>query len=127
MAEKNYPRLNSEQAELVVQHVKRLLGPELVGMLDKAGIDPNHMVRFQYISNLCRTTREEKHISLKQASRELKIPQYRLREIEGGNVKSILPDVLEKYVDYLGLAGVFHNWLKENGDIYKSIQENRDK
>ena len=107
--------------------MRHVLGPEIADMIDKSGINPEHMVRFQYISSLCRNTRAKKNISLKHASEKLKIPQYRLREIESGDTKAILPDLLDRYLDFLGLTDAFCDWLKDNEDIYKSIQGNRGK
>jgi len=127
MTGKQFPKLNSENAKLVIKKIREVLGPEITDMLDKSGINPNHLIRFQYISSLCTNAREQKNISLKQASEKLKIPQYRLREIESGSTKAILPDILDKYLDFLGLTDAFCDWLKDNEDIYKSIQGNRGK
>ena len=123
----NFPKLNREQAKLVINKMSDVLGPEIAGMLDKSGINADHTVRFRYVSSLCRNARERKNISLKQASEKLKIPQYRLKEIEGGNTKSILPDFLDRYVDFLGLMDAFSDWQKDNSDIYESIRANRGK
>ena len=124
---KQFPKLNNEQAKLVNKMLRKALGPEITDMLDKSGINSDHLIRFQYISSLCKNTREQKNISLKQASEQLKIPQYRLREIESGSIKAILSDLLDRYIDFLGLSDAFHDWLKDNEDIYKSIQGNRRK
>ena len=127
MAGKRSPKLNSEQAKLVNKMVREALGPEITDMLDKSGVNSDHLIRFQYISSLCKNTRDQKNIPLKQASEKLKIPQYRLREIENGSTKAILSDFLDRYVDFLGLTDAFCDWLKDNEDIYKSIQDNRVK
>jgi len=126
-SEKNFPKLNSEQANLVINKMRDVLGPEIAGMMDKSGINPDHMVRFQCIASLCRNTRQQKKISLKQASEKLKIPQYRLKEIESTNIKTIMPDFLDRYIDFLGLTDVFRDWLQENMDIYEGIRANRGK
>jgi formate-dependent nitrite reductase cytochrome c552 subunit len=42
-------------------------------MLDKSGVNSDHLIRFQYISSLCKNTRDQKNISLKQASEKLKM------------------------------------------------------
>ena len=127
MTGKNFPKLSNQQTELLVKRVQEVLGPEVADIMDQSGINPNHLVRFQYISSLCKNTRQQKQISLKQASQKLKIPQYRLREIEGGNIKAISLDFLNRYIDFLGLTNAFRDWLKDNEDIYKSIQDNQSK
>ena len=40
------------------------------------------------------------------------------------NMKTIVPDLLEKYIEFLELTDAFRDWLKDNEDIYKSIQDN---
>ena len=127
MTGKKFPKLNSEQAKLVIKKLRDVLGPEITDMLDKLGINSDHLIRVQYISSLCTNAREQKNISLKQASEKLKIPQYRLREIENGSTKAILPDLIDRYLDFLGLTDAFFDWLKDNEDIHKSIQGNRGK
>ncbi len=124
MSGKSFPKLNKQQAKLVINKIRDVLGQEITGILDKSAINPDHMVRFQYISNLCKNTREQMQISLKHVSEKLKIPQYRLKDIEDTSLKTIMPDVLEKYVEFLGLTDAFRDWLKDNRDIYKSLQEN---
>jgi len=53
MVVENFPRFNNEQAALLVDELKKRLGPEVTDMLGEFGINPNHLVRFQYISSLC--------------------------------------------------------------------------
>ena len=127
MPEKVFPRFNKKQAVLIVKRLKEILGPEVTAIMDKSGINPDHMVRFQYISSLCINARKQKQMSLKQVSEKLKIPQYRLKDIESMNIKTIVPDLLEKYIEFLGLTDAFYDWRKDNEDVYKSIQNNLDK
>ena len=127
MPEKIFPRFSKAQANLVVKRLREVLGPGVTDIMNKSGINPDHMVRFQYISTLCINARKQKQISLKQVSKKLKIPQYRLKDIESINIKTIVPDLLEKYIEFLGLTHPFYDWLRDNEDVYRSIQDNRDK
>ena len=127
MPEKIFPRFNKTQADMIVKRLREVLGPEVTAIMDKSGINPDHIVRFQYISSLCINARKQKQMSLKQVSEKLKIPQYRLKDIESMNIKTIVPDLLEKYIEFLGLTDAFYDWQKDNEDIYKSIQNNLDK
>ena len=76
------------------------------------------MIRFQPISEMCRHEREKKELAIKDVSRELGIPQYRLKYVEEASVDNIYPDILEKYVDYLGFRDWFNSWKKCNTDVY---------
>jgi len=127
MPEKIFPRFNKAQANVIAKRLREILGPEVASIMDKSAINPDHMVRFQHIASLCMNTRKQKQISLKQISEKLKIPQYRLNDIESINIKNIVPDLLEKYIEFLGLTDAFCDWRKDNEDIYKSIQDNLNK
>ena len=65
--------------------------------------------------------REEKGISLKEASSNLKIPLYKLKYIETTGILDIELDILEKYIKYLGIEKEFNEWQKQNQDIYKEM------
>ncbi len=53
-------------------------------------------------------------MSLKDAAAALKVPQYRLRDIEDGRLKNILRDVLIDYVGFLKLKIWFGKWKRAN-------------
>lgn len=72
---------------------------------------------------MCRMRREEKGIRFKQISSALKIPQYKLKAIEENSVMNIVPEVLNRYVDYLGLGEEFGKWLEENSEVYEGLGE----
>ena len=63
--------------------------------------------------------REEKGLSLKEASAKVKIPQYKLKYIETTGILDIEHDILEKYIKFLGIEKEFDEWKKQNKDIYK--------
>jgi ribosome-binding protein aMBF1 (putative translation factor) len=116
-----FPKFKSQQADLISEAVRKFVGPQITDLFDDYGINVNHMIRFRYIAKLCQRTREEKSLSIKQASSKLKIPQYRLKAIERGGVKDIVPDHLERYIDFLEVRDEFNDWLKENKDAYDGI------
>ena len=103
--------------------------PDLREAVDKYGINPKDMVRFQMVSEMCRNKRENKGHTFKQIALRLKVPQYRLKYIESFTLKNINVDILENYIDYLDLRKWFNLWKKHNLDVYnrlmKKIQEPR--
>lgn len=125
MNSNKFPNINSEQADNLVELVKEMFGTELSNMMGSSGININHLIRFLYISTLCREKRQEKGLSFKDVSAQLKVPQYRLKEIEENSIRNILPDVFDKYIDYLGLQNEFYEWLKENKDAYEELGEGK--
>jgi len=118
MADKQFPNLTRRQAGLLVKRVNKALGLEVVAMLSASGLNPNHLIRFLSIASLCRCRRQEMGLSLKEASQQLKIPQYRLRAIEAGMLSQIALASLHAYVQFLGLADQFARWRRSNTDVY---------
>lgn len=121
MAHGQFPNLNAQQADFVVQQINERLAPELAQMIAASGLNPGHMIRFLYIASLCRNRREECGLSLKEASQQAKIPQYRLKAIEGGAIRQILPESLHAYIQFLDLSDPFMQWRDGNEDIYDEI------
>ncbi len=121
MADKQFPNLTRRQAGLLVKRVNKALGLEVVAMLSESGLNPNHLVRFLSMASLCRCRRQEMGLSLKEASQQLKIPQYRLRAIEAGMLPQIAMASLHSYVQFLGLADQFAHWQRDNTDVYDEI------
>ncbi len=52
----------------------------------------------------------------------VKVPQYRLRDIEQGRPKHLVPSILVKYVDFLGLKVWFGRWKKANPGIVARLE-----
>jgi hypothetical protein len=36
---------------------------------------------------------------------------------------NIVPDILDKYIEYLGLGEEFGKWLEENREVYEGLGE----
>jgi len=113
--------LTTEQADVLAEMMYKKLGPELSGMISQSPVNPNHLFRFLHISQVCKTIREEKKLSVKDISKALKIPQYKLKYIEENSLNNIDPEILDKYIDYLGLRSEFGEWLKNNRDVYEEL------
>ena len=118
-----FPQFDKEQADVLVKTTMEMLGPGVGKELASSGLNVNHLIRFMYIGNLCKNTREERGLSFKEISSQLKIPQYRLKPIEDSYCGSIEVGVLEKYIEFLGLKENFEKWKVENMDVYEEITE----
>lgn len=116
--------IDAEMAGYITDKIVELM-PNLKGVLDKDDIRPKDMIRFQMVSEMCRNERQRKEITFKQVSLDLKIPQYRLKDVESSSVKNIVADILEKYIDYLGLRRWFDEWKKYNLDVYKRLSNTK--
>jgi len=121
ISKKPFPKFSSEEADFLVGKMREMLGPDITRILDQSDLNPNHMIRFRYIADMCRKTREQKGLSFKKISASLKIPQYRLKQIEEGVPDKINSDILQKYIEFLGVKNDFEEWLKDNRDVYDGL------
>jgi hypothetical protein len=116
-----FPSFTAEQADSFIELVKERLGPHLAGIIDGSTVNMNHLVRFIHVSDLCRTRRDQKGLTIKEISSQLDIPQYRLKAIEGNELSTIVPAFLGRYVEFLDLEEEFQRWLEKNQDVYESL------
>jgi len=112
--------MNDEAAGYIVDMIIGSM-PNLKKAFDKYDINPKGMIRFKPVSEMCQNGREKKGLAFKQIALSLKVPQYRLKDIESSSVKNIKVDILEKYIDYLGLRDWFKLWKKHNLDVYNRL------
>jgi len=124
MEQKQFPRFNRQEADVIAAKMKEMLGPEAAAVVERSGLNANQMIRFMYIGSMCRSNRERKALDLKSISKQLKIPQYRLKAVEASDVGGVLPEVLEQYADFLGVGEVVEVWKEENEDIWDFISGN---
>ena len=121
---KNKKFIDAEMAEYIADRIVEIM-PNLKEAFDKYDISPRDMIRFRIVAEMCRNARERKELTFKQISLDLKIPQYRLKDVESSSVKNIIADILEKYIDYLGLRKWFNSWKKYNMDVYGRLSEGK--
>lgn len=121
MNDVRFPLFDSEQADEFVELLQIRLGPDFAGIFVNPASNLNHLVRFFYISGLCKERRTEKGLTFKQVSSQLKVPQYRLKAIEKNLIRNIIPEIFDRYIDFLGLQDEFKKWLKKNRDVYEQF------
>ncbi len=90
------------------------LGPEVVRIADRVGVDPEKLLRFRPLSVRCAAAREQLGLSIREAARRLKAPQFRLKDIEQGRFFAVQPEVLRRYVGLLQLEAWFRRWRAAN-------------
>ena len=49
----------------------------------------------------------------------------KLKDIEKSGVKTITVDILERYINFLGLNEWFNSWKKNNTDVYERLSKNK--
>jgi hypothetical protein len=79
-------------------------------------------VRLAPLSKACEARREEMSLSLKDAARAVRVPQYRLRAIERGSLGELEPPVLRAYVEFLGMKAWYRRWKKANPTLAHRLE-----
>jgi transcriptional regulator with XRE-family HTH domain len=117
--------LNDVEAKTITAALGQWLGGSLGSTLAHAGIDVEAMVRFHSVGQRCSTERESKSLTIADAAKQLKVPQYRLRAIEKGSLGEIQPAVLRRYIQLLGLTAWYAEWSSANPALAAEIEEGR--
>lgn len=117
--------LTDKEAGFIVDTIKEKRGLVLLELIERSGsvIRWKDLLRFMPASERCRKMREEKGLSIKKTAASLKVPQYTLKAIEGGRCVAVRRDIVDRYIDFLGLREWFNQWIEENRDVYDRLAE----
>jgi hypothetical protein len=78
------------------------------------------------LARRCAEAREARGLSFKDVSRDLGIPQYRLRAVESAGSQELRLDVLRKYVAFLGLQRWYARWSRANSALVASLEQDTE-
>lgn len=109
--------LEAEEVRLLSMAVRESLGNRVAEMVDAHGISFEDNVRFGSVQARCVEKRESWGRSIREVSRELQVPQYRLKDIESCRLNQIEPSVLAGYISYLGIQRWFQRWCNANSEL----------
>lgn len=112
---------SDEELAVLVQGIRQAVGENVTLAADAYGIDLEAILRFMPVAEKCRIARLRKDMSLKDAARALRVPQYRLKDIEGGRVRFIDQAVLIRYIEFLDLKRWFGRWKAQNRSLYENL------
>lgn len=113
--------LTDEEVRAFSKAAEALLGPEIMAMSRSYELSMEDSLRYMSLSARLEYARSERGLTLKEAARELRTPKYRLEKVEKGRLKSLNPELLLRYVDYLGLKTWFGKWKKANHGLSKRL------
>lgn len=118
--------IDEETANLVVEKMREVLGPAVFSISEDFGVNAQELVRCQSLFHSCKAAREKKRLTVKQVAAILKVPQYRIKVLEGGPDRtSIRSDILERYIEFLELSVFYREWKKVNQDIFARWEAGR--
>jgi hypothetical protein len=75
------------------------------------------IIRWSALRARCEQERKKRGLSLKDVSLRLKIPQYRLRAIEYGELAAFQPEMAREYFGFLGIEHWVARWRKANREM----------
>ncbi len=117
----NYETLTREEAEkmakLIRTFTKEIVGKEYEYLIDKVTKNYADNILFKAISEKIIKAREKRNLTIKEISKILKIPQYKIRYIEESNLTEIEIKFFEKYLHFLNLEIDYNKWTKKHKDI----------
>lgn len=106
--------LTDAQVELLTEAVNKMLGAEFIAASSRLDVDTRRHLRFQAVAHCCAAAREQLGLDMRQVAARLKVPQYRLKAIERGQLREIRTEVLAAYVSFLGLDPWLRRWVRAN-------------
>jgi hypothetical protein len=76
--------------------------------------DIESSVRLGSLAKRCEARRREMRLSIAEAARLLRVPQYRLKAIEDATAGYIQGKILRAYVVHLGMSAWYKRWKRAN-------------
>jgi len=113
--------LNDDELAIVANGIHQLVGESVTLAVEAYGLDVEATLRFMPVAERCRTARARKDLSLKDAARALRVPQYRLKDIEGNRVGVVDQAVLILYIELLDMKRWFNRWKAQNSSLYETL------
>lgn len=104
-------RLSRQQADQVGRYVEALLAPSSG---DAAG--------FRDVARRCAAWRNERGLRVREVAASLRVPQYRIKDIEGGSLAEVEAETLWEYVRFLGLEGWFQGWARRHRAVLERLR-----
>lgn len=106
--------LTDDEVRAFAKATKTVLGPEIMATSENHHLSIEDSLRYMSLAARLEDARTESGLTLKEAAKELKVPKYRLEDVEKGNLRSLNPALLLHYIDHLGLKSWFSKWQKAN-------------
>ena len=106
--------LSDKEIEILSKAMKESIGSSISKRAKELGLNFEDTIRFHSLAQTIQDKRESLNLTINDVSRQLKIPQYKLKDIESSHVSRLNFQELEEYVIYLELENWFKRWQKAN-------------
>jgi hypothetical protein len=114
--------LNNDELAILANGIHQVLGESVTLAVEAYGLDVEAILRFMPVAERCRIARARKDLSLKDAAGALRVPQYRLKDIEENRVGAVDQAVLVLYIELLDIKQWFSRWKAQNSLLYESVR-----
>ena len=114
--------LNNDELAIVANGIHQVLGESFTLAVEAYGLDVEAILRFMPVAERCRTARARQDLSLKDAARALRMPQYRLKDIEENRVWAVDQAVLVLYIELLDIKQWFSRWKAQNSSLFENLR-----
>ena len=84
--------------------------------------DIERTVRLSPLAKRCEARRREMRLSIAEAARHLRVPQYRLKAIENASAGYIQGKALRAYAAHLGMGTWYKRWREANPALAARIE-----
>ena len=108
--------ISREEASALAASMQSVLGPEVQKMAKETGVDFRFLVVYFPVSERLGRARRRLKLTLKALAKELDVMPESLTAIEKGWLWEIEPEILERYVDRLGIRPWFERWQAVHSD-----------
>jgi hypothetical protein len=116
--------LSEDEVRLMTRRLRKVIGPIFGELPSLYGIDIEDSVRFGAVATRLREAREARGMDFKAVAKTMRVPQYRLRYIEGSNMKHLRTSDLHAYIQLLGLNKWFARWCEANSKLAARLAPN---
>lgn len=111
---KGHRILSEKEVEKITQLLQDFLRLEFPHMPEKFIESAEETVRMHSLRKRFQSAREETGLSIKEIAAQLKVPQYRLKAIEGVSGSEIKQEIFQKYSEFFGLEDWVSEWVNAN-------------
>ena len=116
--------LSEGEISYLTEGVQKLFRDSLPGVFEKYGEGMEDSIRFLSVAQKCSAVRQSKGITIKEAAKALRTPQYRIKDIEQGSLRNVQFPILLGYIDFLGLKRWFGQWKAANRPLANRLASN---
>ena len=115
-------RIFSEaEVEKITQLLCDFMRQKFPGVPERFVQSTEEIVRMQSLRKRFQSAREARGLSIKEVAGQLKVPQYRLKAIEGVSSSEIKQDIFQKYSEFLKLEDWVSQWAAANKKLASKL------